>query len=90
MLGWDITCDKHLVLGNFKHGFGRLDLIKDDPTLTFEGRMKQAMAEAVENGTLAAAQALNEEEQPAGKRSKKAKKESRPPPGFSLLKSLIK
>ena len=40
--GWDILCDKHLIIGIFKHGYGRLDLIKDDPTLIFESKLKQA------------------------------------------------
>ena len=44
--GWDILCDKHLIIGIFKHGYGRLDLIKDDPTLIFESKLKQALKEA--------------------------------------------
>lgn len=44
-VGWDILCDKHLIIGVFKHGYGRLDLIKDDPTLIFESRVKQALSE---------------------------------------------
>ena len=44
-VGWDTLCDKHLIIGVFKHGYGRLDLIKDDPSLVFESKVKQALSE---------------------------------------------
>eukprot|EP00597_Dinobryon_sp_UTEXLB2267_P004843 CAMPEP_0170077316 /NCGR_PEP_ID=MMETSP0019_2-20121128/14156_1 /TAXON_ID=98059 /ORGANISM="Dinobryon sp., Strain UTEXLB2267" /LENGTH=1791 /DNA_ID=CAMNT_0010289569 /DNA_START=144 /DNA_END=5519 /DNA_ORIENTATION=- len=43
---WDITCDRHLLLGIFKHGYGRFDLIRDDPLLIFESKLKQAIEDA--------------------------------------------
>lgn len=41
-----MTCDKHLLLGIFKHGYGRFDLIRDDPQLIFESKLKKAVEDA--------------------------------------------
>ena len=33
---WDRECDRHLVIGVFRHGYGRFDLIRKDPDLKFK------------------------------------------------------
>ena len=33
---WDTDCDRHLILGVFRHGYGRYDLIRKDPELMFK------------------------------------------------------
>jgi ribonuclease HI len=32
---WDRECDRHLLIGVFKHGYGKFELIRDDPNLVF-------------------------------------------------------
>lgn len=39
---WNLACDKQLVMGVFKHGFGRYDLIRDDETLMFKAIVSMA------------------------------------------------
>lgn len=38
---WDVECDKHLVYGSFKHGFGRYESMKDDDELIFKSKISQ-------------------------------------------------
>jgi hypothetical protein len=38
---WNLDCDKHLVIGVFKHGFGRYDLIKEDGDLIFRDMLAE-------------------------------------------------
>lgn len=37
---WDIECDKHLIIGTFRVGYGRYDLMKDDPDLCFNSKIE--------------------------------------------------
>ena len=36
---WDLECDRHLVLGTFKHGYGRYELMRDDPDYCFKEKL---------------------------------------------------
>jgi SNF2 family DNA or RNA helicase len=52
---WTLECDKHLLIGIFKHGFGRYDMVRDDETLLFKNKLKElaetyALAAAKEEG----------------------------------------
>lgn len=38
---WDFDCDNHLVLGIFRHGYGRFDLIRNDPELVFKSKLQK-------------------------------------------------
>jgi len=81
VIGWDVTCDRHLLLGIFKHGYGRFDLIRDDPMLIFESKLKQALEDAGGSeycGGDAASAAFDLDEDsktaPTAARSRKSKK----------------
>eukprot|EP00599_Poterioochromonas_sp_BG-1_P012287 CAMPEP_0173165178 /NCGR_PEP_ID=MMETSP1105-20130129/21158_1 /TAXON_ID=2985 /ORGANISM="Ochromonas sp., Strain BG-1" /LENGTH=1859 /DNA_ID=CAMNT_0014085969 /DNA_START=279 /DNA_END=5859 /DNA_ORIENTATION=+ len=52
---WNLECDKHLLIGVFKHGFGRYDVVKEDETLMFKPKLKEladmyALAAGKEDG----------------------------------------
>jgi len=36
---WDMECDKHLIIGIFRHGYGRYDLVKEDQSLVFHSKL---------------------------------------------------
>mmetsp|Transcript_10063 Transcript_10063/g.13121 ORF Transcript_10063/g.13121 Transcript_10063/m.13121 type:complete len:1188 (+) Transcript_10063:386-3949(+) len=36
---WDLTCDRHLLVGCFLHGFGKYERMKNDPNLCFQAKM---------------------------------------------------
>lgn len=36
---WDMECDKHLIIGIFRHGYGRYDLVKEDQSLVFHNKL---------------------------------------------------
>lgn len=38
---WNLECDRHLLIGVFKHGFGRYDLIKEDGDLIFKDLLNE-------------------------------------------------
>lgn len=38
---WDLECDKHMLIGIYRHGYGRYDLIKDDTTLVFHDHLQR-------------------------------------------------
>ena len=39
---WDKECDVHFLIGVFTHGYGRYDIIRDDPSLCFGKRIAEA------------------------------------------------
>lgn len=39
---WDKECDVHFLIGVFTHGYGRYDIIRDDPSLCFTKRIAEA------------------------------------------------
>jgi hypothetical protein len=41
---WDLECDKHLILGVFKHGYGQYDAIKDDEQFVFKRKLAENLA----------------------------------------------
>jgi hypothetical protein len=44
---WDKECDVHFLIGVFTHGYGRYDIIRDDPTLCFGKRIAEAKKDCV-------------------------------------------
>ena len=49
---WDKECDVHFLIGVFNHGYGRYDIIRDDPSLCFAKRIAEAKKDcAVEEPT---------------------------------------
>jgi hypothetical protein len=52
---WNLDCDKHLLIGIFKHGFGRYDAVRDDENLLFKKKLQELTE------TYAAAVAKDEE-----------------------------
>lgn len=53
---WDFDCDRHLVLGIFRHGIGRYDLIKKDTDLVFAQKIQshleaKGIFRTIEDGT---------------------------------------
>eukprot|EP00981_Chlorochromonas_danica_P002918 scaffold598_cov183-Ochromonas_danica.AAC.8 len=42
---WNLTCDRQLIIGVFKHGFGRYDLIREDDSLIFKSLLAKQGAE---------------------------------------------
>lgn len=43
---WDLDCDKHLIVGIFKHGYGQYDVIKDDENFIFKRKLAENLAKA--------------------------------------------
>ena len=41
VLWWDTDCDRHVILGVFRHGYGRYDLVEKDPDLKFKRILEQ-------------------------------------------------
>jgi superfamily II DNA/RNA helicase len=40
---WDFDCDRHLLIGVFRHGMGRYDQLRKDPDLVFCHKIRQFM-----------------------------------------------
>ena len=38
---WNLDCDKQLLIGIFKHGFGRYDAVRDDENLLFKKKLQE-------------------------------------------------
>jgi chromodomain-helicase-DNA-binding protein 7 len=41
---WDFDCDRHLLIGVFRHGMGRYDQLRKDPDLVFCQKIRQFMS----------------------------------------------
>ena len=41
---WDKECDIHFLIGVFLHGYGRYDIIRDDPSLCFGKKIEEVKA----------------------------------------------
>ena len=50
---WNVTCNKHLLIGVFRHGFGKYDLAKADPDLIFVSKIEDSKrANCIEKSTI--------------------------------------
>lgn len=47
---WDLDCDKHLIVGVFKHGYGQYEIIKEDDAFIFKRKLAENLAKANKNG----------------------------------------